>query len=97
MTSIREELVNNLNKDSDYHKLLYNKGQKELWVPLKFIRQFGLTDVINEWDSKEKQLRRLGGHKVVLKKLENVESANRSWFEEGKSHLSISNKISTSC
>ncbi|CAB4408847.1 unnamed protein product [Rhizophagus irregularis] len=46
----------------------------------------------NEWDSKEKQLKRFGGQRVILKKLENVESANRSWFEEGKSHLSISNK-----
>ncbi|POG69986.1 kinase-like domain-containing protein [Rhizophagus irregularis DAOM 181602=DAOM 197198] len=46
----------------------------------------------DEWDSKEKQLKRFGRQKVILKKLENVESANRSWFEEGKSHLSISNK-----
>jgi hypothetical protein len=32
--------------------------------------------------SKKKQLKRFGGHDVILKKLENVESANRSWFEE---------------
>ncbi|GBC31905.2 kinase-like domain-containing protein [Rhizophagus irregularis DAOM 181602=DAOM 197198] len=30
--------------------------------------------------------------KVVLKTLENVESANQSWFEEAKSHITISNK-----
>ena len=36
----------------------------------------------DEWDNKVKQLKRYGGHEVVLKKLENVESANRSWFEE---------------
>jgi hypothetical protein len=35
-----------------------------------------------EWDSKEKQLKRFGEENVILKKLENVESANRSWFEE---------------
>src|SRR5262249_15163313 len=35
-----------------------------------------------EWDSKEKQLKRFGGEQVVLKKLENIESANRSWFDE---------------
>ncbi|PKK72529.1 hypothetical protein RhiirC2_742515, partial [Rhizophagus irregularis] len=29
---------------------------------------------------------------VILKDLESVESANRSWFEEAKSHLTISNK-----
>ncbi|GES78394.1 kinase-like domain-containing protein [Rhizophagus clarus] len=45
-----------------------------------------------EWDSKEKQLNRNNRQYVVLKKLKNIESANRSWFEEGKSHLSISNK-----
>jgi hypothetical protein len=35
-----------------------------------------------EWNSKEKQLKRFGAQKVILKKLENVESANRSWFDE---------------
>ena len=38
-----------------------------------------------EWDSKKKQLKReheFGGQQVILKKLENVESANRSWLEE---------------
>ena len=37
------------------------------------------------WDSKEMQLKRefeFGVQYVVLKKLENVERANRSWFEE---------------
>ncbi|CAG8753220.1 2304_t:CDS:2, partial [Rhizophagus irregularis] len=28
-------------------------------------------------------------HKVILKKLENIESANRSWFEEAALHLNI--------
>ena len=35
-----------------------------------------------EWDSKDQQLKRYGTKKVILKKLENVESANRTWFEE---------------
>ncbi|PKC53829.1 kinase-like protein, partial [Rhizophagus irregularis] len=35
-----------------------------------------------EWDSKEQQLKRFGTFKVVLKTLENVESANQSWLEE---------------
>ena len=35
-----------------------------------------------EWNSKESQLKRFGRQNVILKKLENVESANRSWFEE---------------
>ncbi|EXX74247.1 Cdc15p [Rhizophagus irregularis DAOM 197198w] len=54
-----------------------------------------------EWDSEKKtikRVKRLGiqnfvGY-VALKKLENVESANQSWFEEAKSHLTISNKWS---
>ncbi|EXX50766.1 Mkk1p [Rhizophagus irregularis DAOM 197198w] len=52
-----------------------------------------------EWDSEKKtinRVKRLGIQnivaKVVLKALENVESANQSWFEEAKSHLAISNK-----
>ena len=36
----------------------------------------------NEWDDKEKQLNRSGSCMVVLKKLANVESANRNWLEE---------------
>ncbi|GBB85147.1 hypothetical protein RclHR1_01170031 [Rhizophagus clarus] len=48
----------------------------------------------DEWDSKEIKLKRTNGHNIVLKKLENVESANRSWFDESKFHLSISNKHS---
>ena len=36
----------------------------------------------NEWDSKKQQLKRFGGQKVILKRLENVENANRNWLEE---------------
>jgi hypothetical protein len=35
-----------------------------------------------EWDSKEKQLKRVCAHEVVLKKLENIENTNRNWFDE---------------
>ncbi|GBC17641.2 kinase-like domain-containing protein [Rhizophagus irregularis DAOM 181602=DAOM 197198] len=52
-----------------------------------------------EWDSEKNQLKRDERPgiqnivaKVVLKTLENVESANQSWFEEAKSHLTINNK-----
>ncbi|GES78396.1 kinase-like domain-containing protein [Rhizophagus clarus] len=76
--------IKELNKDFDYYKLLFNEGTKRIsdWINGSY----------DEWDSKEKQLKRFGDQVVVLKKLENVENANRSWFEEGKSHLSISNK-----
>ncbi|RIA84267.1 kinase-like domain-containing protein [Glomus cerebriforme] len=48
----------------------------------------------HKWDNRKQRLRRLGKCEVILKRLENVESANRSWFDEGKSHLTISNKWS---
>ncbi|RIA84297.1 hypothetical protein C1645_832485 [Glomus cerebriforme] len=41
------------------------------------------------WDNQEKRLKRFGKQKVILKKLKNIESANRNWFEEGKSHLTM--------
>ncbi|UZO05740.1 uncharacterized protein OCT59_026081 [Rhizophagus irregularis] len=43
----------------------------------------------DEWDSEKKQLKRAGTFEVILKRLENVESVNQSWFEEAKSHLTI--------
>ncbi|RIA80243.1 kinase-like domain-containing protein [Glomus cerebriforme] len=46
----------------------------------------------SKWDPKEKQLKRHGTKNVIVKKLENVENANRDWFEEAKSHITISNK-----
>jgi hypothetical protein len=67
------------------------------WIPynelrnIKYLTKGGCSEIFTaywidgsyeEWDSKEKKLRRDGGHYVILKKLENVESANRSWFEE---------------
>uniref|UniRef100_U9USF7 Protein kinase domain-containing protein n=1 Tax=Rhizophagus irregularis (strain DAOM 181602 / DAOM 197198 / MUCL 43194) TaxID=747089 RepID=U9USF7_RHIID len=70
------------------------------WIPydnlknIKFLTKGGCSEIYTavwidgsyeEWDSKEKQLKRYGEQNVVLKK---------SWFEEGKSHLSISKKYS---
>ncbi|POG71251.1 kinase-like domain-containing protein [Rhizophagus irregularis DAOM 181602=DAOM 197198] len=77
------------------------------WIPysnlenIKYLTKGGFSEIytadwINgdyvEWDSEKKQLKRFGYGEVILKKLENVESANQSWFEEAKSHLTISNK-----
>ncbi|GBC49708.2 kinase-like domain-containing protein [Rhizophagus irregularis DAOM 181602=DAOM 197198] len=47
-----------------------------------------------EWDSKVQQLVRVGTCNVILKELKNVENASQSWFEEAKSHLTLSNKRS---
>jgi hypothetical protein len=67
------------------------------WIPynklqnIEYLTKGGCSEIYaadwidgryEEWDSKEKKLKRYGEHDVILKKLENVESANRSWFEE---------------
>ncbi|EXX59805.1 Mkk1p [Rhizophagus irregularis DAOM 197198w] len=77
------------------------------WIPYsnlentKYLTKGGFSEIYtadwingnyDEWDSEKKQLKRFGNFKVILKKLENVVSANQSWFEEAKSHLTISNK-----
>ncbi|EXX70978.1 Ste20p [Rhizophagus irregularis DAOM 197198w] len=78
------------------------------WIPynnlqnIEYLTKGGCSEIYTavwidgpyyEWDSKEKQLKRDGRWvNVVLKKLENVESANKSWFEEGMSHLYLGSK-----
>src|SRR2546429_7007149 len=67
------------------------------WIPynylqnIKYLTKGGFSEIYTaywidgryeEWDPKEQQLKRIGHHNVVLKRLENVESANQSWFEE---------------
>jgi hypothetical protein len=67
------------------------------WIPynnlqnIEYLTEGGCSEIYtavwingkyNEWDFKEQQLKRLGEQYVVLKRLENVENANRSWFEE---------------
>ena len=67
------------------------------WIPynnlqnIKYLTKGGCSEIYtanwidgsyHEWDSKEQQLKRLGAQMVVLKRLENVESASRNWFEE---------------
>jgi hypothetical protein len=64
----------------------YNKFQN-----INFLTKGGCSDIFiadwiegryNEWDFKEKKLKRIGQHKVILKGLENIEEANRNWFDE---------------
>src|SRR5688572_30776475 len=67
------------------------------WIPynnlqdIEYLTKGGCSEIYtaawiygsySEWDSKEKQLKRFGMQDVILKKLENVESANISWFDE---------------
>ncbi|RIA96660.1 kinase-like domain-containing protein [Glomus cerebriforme] len=77
------------------------------WIPyinlqnVKYLTKGGFSKIYtadwvdgryDEWDSKELQLKRIGFIEVILKELQNVENANQSWYEEAKSHLTISNK-----
>jgi hypothetical protein len=67
------------------------------WIPfnklkdIEYLTKGGFSEIYTanwidgqykEWDSKERQLIRSGKQEVIIKNLENVESANRSWFEE---------------
>src|ERR1051325_1652153 len=151
----KSEAIKLLNKDFDYHKIVFDKGTKRIcencqdeclatfycehcvrnylkanfpnwtsgnneidnliqkcqldsfrtdkiieWIPynnirdIKYLTKGGFSEIYtahwiggaySEWDSKEKRLKREFESKsryVILKRLENVESANRSWFEE---------------
>jgi hypothetical protein len=67
------------------------------WIPydnlknIKYLTKGGFSEIYIgdwkdgnyiEWDSKEQQLKRKGTMSVILKRLKNVKSAGRSWFEE---------------
>ena len=67
------------------------------WIPynnlqdVKYLTEGGFSEIYAAvwidgkycgWDIKEQELKRFGGHEVILKKLENVENANQNWFEE---------------
>ncbi|CAB4441449.1 unnamed protein product [Rhizophagus irregularis] len=99
------EDIDNLIRKCQMESLMPNNIVE--WIPysnlenIKYLTKGGFSEIytadwINgryeEWDSEKKQLTRLRNRDTVLKKLENVESANQSWFEEAKSHLTISNK-----
>ncbi|GET60668.1 kinase-like domain-containing protein [Rhizophagus irregularis DAOM 181602=DAOM 197198] len=82
--------INWLTRGYDRDKILNNSGPKRTcensdWIDGRY----------DEWDSKKQQLKRFGRLKVILKGLENVESANKSWFEEAKSHLTIEPRNAT--
>ncbi|PKY29588.1 kinase-like protein [Rhizophagus irregularis] len=79
------------------------------WIPynnlqnIEYLTKGGFSEIYTaewidggyeEWNYKEQKLIRIGTEKVILKGLENVENANRRWFEEAESHFKISNKWS---
>ncbi|GES90370.1 kinase-like domain-containing protein [Rhizophagus clarus] len=81
-----------LNKDFDVYKILFNEGKERICGCSEIYTADWINGRYEEWDLKEKQLKRFGCAIVVLKKLVNIESANKSWFEEGISHLHLNNK-----
>jgi hypothetical protein len=67
------------------------------WIPysnlenIKYLTKGGCSEIYiadwidgnyYEWDAAEQQLKRYGTDIVILKRLENFKSANRSWFDE---------------
>ncbi|GBB92094.1 hypothetical protein RclHR1_19610002 [Rhizophagus clarus] len=97
---IKEFQMNAFIPDKIPEWIPYNKFQNIKYLTKGGCSEIYIADWIDggyiEWDSEKKELKRFGefGFKqtVILKRLENVESANQRWFEEAKSHLTISNK-----
>ncbi len=87
--------IDNLIQECQLKTVIPNKIAE--WIPynnfqnINYLTKGGCSEIYTakwidgcfiEWDSKEQQLKRFGRHNVILKRLENVESANRSWLEE---------------
>ncbi|PKY33760.1 hypothetical protein RhiirB3_452927 [Rhizophagus irregularis] len=96
----KTEAIRDLTENYDRNKIFYNDGTRRICencnqkclATLYCEYSDWINGEYDEWDSVKKQLIRLKNNNVILKKLENVESANQSWIEEAKSHLTISNK-----
>jgi hypothetical protein len=83
---IQECQIETLNPDSIIEWIPYNNFEN-----IVYLTKGGCSEIYtakwikgsyDEWDSKEQQLKRFGEQDVVLKRLENVKSANKNWFEE---------------
>ncbi|GES73035.1 kinase-like domain-containing protein [Rhizophagus clarus] len=94
-----------LTQDYDHFKVLYNLGTQrqcencalECLATLycecsEIYSAIWIDGPYFEWNLKEQQLKRAGAFKVILKKLKDVVSAKRNWFEEAKPHLILSNR-----
>ncbi|GES76244.1 kinase-like domain-containing protein [Rhizophagus clarus] len=106
--SIDFDIYDDLHKQYEFSKqtILADKSltNDEKTYAIKDLTKGGFSNIYTavwidghyiEWDSKKQQLIRFGEQCMVLKGLENVESANQRWFDEAKSHFTISNKWST--
>jgi hypothetical protein len=87
--------IDNLIQECQMETLMPNRIIE--WIPydklqnIKYLTKGGFSEIYtadwidgcyDKWDSKKQQLERCGTGEIILKKLENVESANQSWFEE---------------
>ncbi|GES84225.1 kinase-like domain-containing protein [Rhizophagus clarus] len=80
----KSEIITLLNKNHDYYKIIYNEAEgiySAEWV-----------NGYETWNSKKQQLESSRSKRVILKRLRNVENANKSWFEETKSYFITSSK-----
>jgi hypothetical protein len=87
--------IDNLLQECQMKTLIPSKVVE--WIPynnlqnIKYLTKGGCSEIYTadwiegsyeKWDPKEQQLKRIGKQEVILKRLENVGSANQSWFEE---------------
>jgi hypothetical protein len=83
---IQECQMKTLEPDSIIEWIPYNNFENIKYLTKGGCSEIYTADWINgafyEWDSKEQQLKRFGEQGIVLKRLENVKNANKSWFEE---------------
>ncbi|GBC12355.2 kinase-like domain-containing protein [Rhizophagus irregularis DAOM 181602=DAOM 197198] len=83
----KTEAIRRINKTYDHNKIFHNIGGfSEIYTAIWNNGKY------QKWDSEEQHLKRFGGQKVILKRLEHVENANQRWFKEAESHLTISSK-----
>ena len=94
---VRNYLKSNFSNWTSKNDDIDNLIQKCKWKPynnlkdVEFLTRGGCSEIYTAvwvdgmytgWDSKKQQLKRLGAHRVVLKKLGNIENASQNWFEE---------------
>jgi hypothetical protein len=87
--------INNLIQKCQLKTLIPNKIVE--WIPynnlqnIEYLTKGGFSEIYTavwtdgkyeEWDANMQKLIRFGKQRVILKKLENVESASQTWFEE---------------
>jgi hypothetical protein len=87
--------IDNLIQECQMESLMPSKIVE--WIPysnlenIKYLTKGGFSEIYtadwingryDEWDFGKKQLERSSTFKIILKRLVNVESTNKSWFEE---------------